>query len=137
MTCRFRLHGLDARTCRTCPPRGGTHTPNEQRLRGVCGQRMVVADRDDGPRGVQHPDRARRGSHAAEMAPDADLVHRAGHQAIPGTVFRRLGDGLLAYFPSAREALDCLIETQRGFANQPQDSSPTLQMRGGINWARP
>lgn len=49
-----------------------------------------------------------------------------------GRIFRMLGDGMLVEFPTAQEALSCLIEIQRGFAGQAPEA-PILRLRGGIH----
>ena len=50
-----------------------------------------------------------------------------------GTESRESGDGVLSYFPSADEALACVVEIQRSFAAEPSEP-PILRLRGGINF---
>ena len=83
---------MDLMPALAAPARHGRYAyPNEQRLRGVYGQRMVVAIAMLDLVGFSTLIERDPEGHAPEMAPDADLVHRAGHQAIPGDCFQAAG----------------------------------------------
>ena len=49
-----------------------------------------------------------------------------------GEVFRKLGDGILVAFPTAHEALACVLEIQRYFATQAHEL-PSFKLRGAIH----
>lgn len=50
-----------------------------------------------------------------------------------GRIVKTMGDGVLAEFDSALEALICAIDFQRAMAARPQDGAATLQFRVGVN----
>jgi class 3 adenylate cyclase len=56
-------------------------------------------------------------------------------QQYEGQILKSIGDGLLFYFPSAINAVNCAQEIQLTFTQiNPLSSQPTLTYRIGIHW---
>lgn len=54
-----------------------------------------------------------------------------------GTEVKAMGDGFMAWFPSAQQALDCAIALQQGIAEHNATTAQPLSVRVGVNAGEP
>ena len=73
---------------------------------------------------------------ALELLREADAVVEAAVIAHDGRIVKRLGDGLMATFLTAQEAVDGALEAQHALQHVELDRYRP-RMRAGIHWGRP
>jgi adenylate cyclase len=66
-----------------------------------------------------------------------ERITRQALAAHGGTEVKAMGDGFMAWFPSARQALDCGIALQRRIAGHTETAEQPLSVRIGINAGEP
>ena len=73
---------------------------------------------------------------ALDLLRDVDAVIEAAVIAHKGRTVKRLGDGLMATFPTAQAAVDAALEAQHALQRVELDGYRP-RMRAGIHWGRP
>jgi class 3 adenylate cyclase len=68
---------------------------------------------------------------------DHELIAREALAAHGGTEVKSMGDGFMAWFPSAQRAVECAIALQRSFALHNDSSAEPLSVRVGVNAGEP
>ena len=73
---------------------------------------------------------------ALELLREVDAVVEAAVIAHDGQIVKRLGDGLMATFPTAQRAVDGALEAQDALQHVELDGYRP-RMRAGVHWGRP
>jgi len=72
-----------------------------------------------------------------EVLRDHERLTREALNAHDGTEVKAMGDGFMAWFSSAQQALECAIALQRAFAVRSQSATEPLRVRVGVNAGEP
>jgi class 3 adenylate cyclase len=72
-----------------------------------------------------------------EVLREHERLVRDALTANGGTEVKTMGDGFVAWFPSAQQALSCAVALQRTFAERNAASGEPLHVRVGINAGEP
>jgi class 3 adenylate cyclase/pimeloyl-ACP methyl ester carboxylesterase len=74
---------------------------------------------------------------AREVLREHERITRAALRIHGGTEVKSMGDGFLAWFASASQALECAVDLQRAFDDHNRRSREPLRVRVGINAGEP
>ena len=74
---------------------------------------------------------------ARELLREHERIVRRALRAHGGSEVKTMGDGFLAWFPSATEALECAIDVQRSFAERNESAAEPINVRVGLNAGEP
>jgi class 3 adenylate cyclase len=74
---------------------------------------------------------------ARELLREHERITREALQAHGGSEVKTLGDGFMAQFASATQALECAIATQEAFANHNESAEEPVRVRIGLNAGEP
>lgn len=72
-----------------------------------------------------------------EVLREHERITRAALRIHGGREVKSMGDGFLAWFPSATQALECAVDLQRAFDDHNRASAERLSVRIGINAGEP
>ncbi len=72
-----------------------------------------------------------------EALREHERITREALAAHGGAEVKAMGDGFMAWFPSAQQALDCAIALQRAFAAYNEGAPEPLRVRVGVNAGEP
>lgn len=72
-----------------------------------------------------------------EVLREHERITRAALRIHGGREVKSMGDGFLAWFPSATQALECAVDLQRAFDDHNRGSAERLSVRIGINAGEP